>query len=50
MAFAIKPFFSYLSQDKLQTDNTTVCIQLSVTWSLFMQTKIDVDSQIDGIM
>lgn len=43
MAFTIKSFSSYLSQDKLQTILLFTFSSL-VTWSLFMQIKIDMDS------
>lgn len=49
MAFVIKPFFSCLSQDKLQTILLFAFSSL-VTWSTFMQMKIDLDSQIDVSM
>lgn len=49
MAFAIKPFLSYLSQNQLQTLLLFAFSSL-ITMSLLKQMKIDLHSQSEGFM
>ena len=49
MAFAIKPFLSYLSQNQLQTSLLFAFSSL-ITTNLFMQMKFDLYSQIENLV
>ena len=49
MAFAIKPFLSYLSQNQLQTLLLFAFSSL-ITMNLLMQMKFDLYSQIENLV